>query len=87
MFYYNRAKDAYKADRLIQALEAGEWIQLTSRDVDAVVYCGDLNTGTLPHKLHTRYNIIQNHIRIISRFFFRDVKKCVILILTSSLTK
>ena len=54
---YNRENDAYKADRLVQALEAGEFIELTSQCTDAVIYCGDFNTepGDLPHRVLTQY--------------------------------
>ena len=53
-FFY-RENDQYKADRLVQALEAGEFIQMTANDTDAVVYCGDFNTesGDLPHRVLT----------------------------------
>ena len=56
VLFCDRKKDKYKADRIVQALEAGEWIQLNTRDVDAVVYCGDLNTepGDLAHLVLTQ---------------------------------
>ena len=58
----NRQNDAYKADRIVQSLEAGEWIQLTSRDADGVIYCGDLNTepGDLPYQVLTKMYRLQD---------------------------
>jgi len=46
----------------VQSLETGEWIQLTSRDADGVIYCGDLNTepGDLPHQVLTKMYRLQD---------------------------
>lgn len=54
---YNRENDAYKVDRLVQALEAGDFIRWTCVNSDAIVYCGDFNTepGDLPHRVLTQY--------------------------------
>ena len=61
-FFRNRQNDAYKADRIVQSLEAGEWIQLTSRDAEGIIYCGDLNTepGDLPHQVLTKMYRLQD---------------------------
>ena len=42
---------------MVQALEAGDFINITSNDADAVIYCGDFNTepGDLPHRILTQY--------------------------------
>ena len=44
-------------DRLTQALEGGDFINITSNDAHAVIYCGDFNTepGDLPHLILTKY--------------------------------
>jgi hypothetical protein len=43
------------ADRVVQALEAGNFISMTSTGSDLNIYCGDFNTepGDLPHKILT----------------------------------
>ena len=54
---YNRENDPYKVDRLCQSLEAGEFIQMTLTNSDALIYCGDFNTepGDLPYKVLTQF--------------------------------
>ena len=54
---YSRVNDAYAADRVVQALEAGDFIEMTSQNTDAILYCGDFNTepGDLPHRVLTQY--------------------------------
>ena len=49
-------------DRLTQALEGGDFINITSNDADAVIYCGDFNTepGDVPHKILTQYYGLQD---------------------------
>ena len=44
------------ADRVVQALEAGNFIQMTSQGSDLILYCGDFNTepGDLPHQILTK---------------------------------
>ena len=44
------------ADRVVQALEAGNFIEMTSAGADLTIYCGDFNTepGDLPHQVLTR---------------------------------
>ena len=41
----------------MQAVEAGEFVQMTSHESDAVIYCGDFNTETqdLPYKVLTQF--------------------------------
>ncbi len=55
---YNRENDAYLADRSVQALEAGDWIEATSAEADAIIFCGDFNTepGDLPYRILTDLN-------------------------------
>lgn len=55
-FINQRKNDRYKADRVIQALESGEFINWTCTEADAIIYCGDFNTepGDLPHQILTR---------------------------------
>jgi hypothetical protein len=50
-----RTKDPYLADRVVQALEAGNFIEATSTGSDLCFYCGDFNTepGDLPHQILT----------------------------------
>ena len=54
---YSRVNDAYATDRVVQALEAGDFIEMTSQNTDAILYCGDFNTepGDLPHRVLTQY--------------------------------
>ena len=54
---YNRVNDAYATDRVVQALEAGDFIEMTSQNADTILYCGDFNTepGDLPHRVLTQY--------------------------------
>ena len=56
-FTFCRENDKYRVDRLSQALEGGDFINMTSNDADAVIYCGDFNSepGDLPHKILTQY--------------------------------
>ena len=44
------------ADRVVQALEAGNFIGMTSAEADLIIYCGDFNTepGDLPNQVLTR---------------------------------
>ena len=47
---------------MTQALEGGDFINITSNDADAVIYCGDFNTepGDVPHKILTQYYGLQD---------------------------
>jgi len=41
---YSRSKDIYLGHRVMQALEAAQWIKLTSSGADLTIYAGDFNT-------------------------------------------
>ena len=41
---YNRANDMYVGHRVSQALEAAQWIKLTSSGADLTIYAGDFNS-------------------------------------------
>jgi len=41
---YDRTKDIYVGHRVMQALEAAQWIKLTSSGADLTIYAGDFNT-------------------------------------------
>lgn len=41
---YNRRSDIYVGHRVMQALEAAQWIKLTSAGADLTIYAGDFNT-------------------------------------------
>jgi len=41
---YSRSRDIYLGHRVMQALEAAQWIKLTSSGADLTVYAGDFNT-------------------------------------------
>ena len=42
---YSRSKDIYLGHRVMQALEAAQWIKLTSSGADLTLYAGDFNFG------------------------------------------
>jgi len=50
---YSRSKDIYLGHRVMQALEAAQWIKLTSSGADLTIYAGDFNTEPVdvPYKL------------------------------------
>lgn len=50
---YNRRGDIYLGHRVLQALEAAQWVRLTSPGADLTIYGGDFNTepGDVPYKL------------------------------------
>ena len=41
---YDRSNDQYTGHRVMQALEAAQWIKLTSAGADMTIYAGDFNT-------------------------------------------
>ena len=41
---YNRGDDIYAGHRVMQALEAAQWIKLTAAGADLSIYAGDFNT-------------------------------------------
>ena len=41
---YSRSKDIYLGHRVMKALEAAQWIKLTSSGADLTIYAGDFNT-------------------------------------------
>ena len=41
---YSRSDDIYLGHRVMQALEAAQWIKLTSSGADLTIYAGDFNT-------------------------------------------
>ena len=41
---YDRGDDIYAGHRVMQALEAAQWIKLTSAGADLSIYAGDFNT-------------------------------------------
>jgi len=41
---YSRKKDIYLGHRVLQALEAAQWVKLTSPGADLTIYAGDFNT-------------------------------------------
>merc|ERR1719319_1469872 len=50
---YCRREDIYLGHRVLQALEAAQWIRLTSAGADLTIYAGDFNTepGDVPCRL------------------------------------
>ena len=50
---YDRSNDIYVGHRVMQALEAAQWIKLTSAGADLTIYAGDFNTEPVdtPYKL------------------------------------
>ena len=50
------------ADRVVQALEAGDFIEMTSNRSDFSLFCGDFNTesGDLPHQVLTELFQLQD---------------------------
>ena len=50
---YDRSNDIYVGHRVMQALEAAQWVKLTSAGADLTIYAGDFNTEPTdpPYKL------------------------------------
>jgi len=50
---YCRRKDIYLGHRVLQALEAAQWVKLTSPGADLTIYAGDFNTepGDVPYRI------------------------------------
>lgn len=50
---YCRKGDIYLGHRVLQALEAAQWVKLTAPGADLTLYCGDFNTepGDVPYSL------------------------------------
>ena len=50
---YDRSNDIYVGHRVMQALEAAQWLKLTSAGADLTIYAGDFNTEPTdtPYKL------------------------------------
>jgi len=50
---YCRRKDIYLGHRVLQALEAAQWVKLTAPGADLTIYAGDFNTepGDVPYRI------------------------------------
>ena len=63
------------ADRVVQALEAGNFIESTSAGSDFCLFCGDFNTepGDLPHQILTRlFQLSDSHMTSLLKTHYRQ---------------
>lgn len=63
---YSRETDPFLSDRLSQALESVDWIEMTSRDSEIVIFAGDFNSeiGDLPYRVLTEFGRFENGRRV-----------------------
>jgi len=59
---YSRSQDIYLGHRVMQALEAAQWIKLTSSGADLTIYAGDFNTEPvdIPYSLLRNVGSLQD---------------------------